>query len=239
MPLSVVALGGNAAAGSGQVTIGSGRVAVTGAQRVAVSAAHEVVLGDGADLHTRGDLAVAGAALQATREARASLDVGGTFTLTAAGTASGGVAGSGAQVRIDAQAVSQQGRLVLPSGQLDVVATGADAVSTAVRFGAGSVTDLSGRSTQIDKITISTPGGTLNVAAPMGNIVIETGATVDVSAPASGAQAGSITLSAPTGAVVLQGSLLGAPQSPERTRQYLWQATRRIDGGAVLLGAGG
>lgn len=37
----------------------------------------------------------------------------------------------------------------------------------------------------------------------------------------------------------VQGGLLGAPQSPEWTRQYLWQATRRIDGGAVLLGAGG
>ncbi len=36
----------------------------------------------------------------------------------------------------------------------------------------------------------------------------------------------------------VQGALLGPPQSPERTRQYLWQATRRIDGGAVLLGAG-
>ncbi len=36
----------------------------------------------------------------------------------------------------------------------------------------------------------------------------------------------------------MQGGLLGPPQSPERTRQYLWQATRRVDGGAVLLGTG-
>ena len=36
----------------------------------------------------------------------------------------------------------------------------------------------------------------------------------------------------------MQGGLLGPPQSPERTRQYLWQATRRVEGGAVLLGAG-
>jgi diguanylate cyclase (GGDEF)-like protein len=36
----------------------------------------------------------------------------------------------------------------------------------------------------------------------------------------------------------MQGGLLGPPQSPERTRQYLWQATRRIEGGAVLIGAG-
>ncbi len=36
----------------------------------------------------------------------------------------------------------------------------------------------------------------------------------------------------------MQGGLLGPPQSPERTRQYLWQATRRIEGGSVLIGAG-
>ncbi len=36
----------------------------------------------------------------------------------------------------------------------------------------------------------------------------------------------------------MQGGLLGPPQSPERTRQYLWQATRRVEGGAVLLGTG-
>jgi len=33
----------------------------------------------------------------------------------------------------------------------------------------------------------------------------------------------------------VQGALLGAPQSPEQTRKYLWQATRRIDGGPMLL----
>ena len=207
--LAITALDTTVAAGSGLVTLGAGTVAVTGAREVAVSATHEVVLADAADLHTGGDLAVAGAALQATREARASLDVGGTFTLTAAGTASGLAAGRGAQVHIDAQAVAQQGTLVLPSGQLDIAASNANGAATAVRFGAGSVTDLSGNSTQIDKITIATPGGTLSVATPAGNVVIATGATVDVSAPATGAQAGSIALSAPAGSVVVQGSLRG------------------------------
>jgi len=30
--------------------------------------------------------------------------------------------------------------------------------------------------------------------------------------------------------------LLGAPLSPERTREYLWQVIRRSDGGSVALG---
>lgn len=36
----------------------------------------------------------------------------------------------------------------------------------------------------------------------------------------------------------MQGGLLGPPQSPERTREFLWQATRRVEGGAALLGTG-
>lgn len=40
------------------------------------------------------------------------------------------------------------------------------------------------------------------------------------------------------GCAQMQGGLLGPPQSPERTREFLWQATRRVEGGAVLLGTG-
>jgi len=38
------------------------------------------------------------------------------------------------------------------------------------------------------------------------------------------------------GCAQVQGTLLGAPLSPERTREYLWQVIRRSDGGSVALG---
>lgn len=39
------------------------------------------------------------------------------------------------------------------------------------------------------------------------------------------------------GCAQVQGALLGAPQSPERTRKYLWDATRRTEGVPLLLAA--
>ena len=205
--LRIEALSGGTTTGTGQVQVGPGAVAISGAGSVALAAARDVVLGDTAALSTAGDLGITAASLQATRGAGASLSAGGNFTLDSTETTSTASAGSGAQVRIAAQAIAQDGQIALPSGQLALNATGA---GDAVSFGATSRTDLSGRSSQIDGITVATPGGTLNVLAASGNVRIDAGALVDVSAPAAGAHAGSITISAPTGTVALQGRLAGS-----------------------------
>ena len=204
--LRIQALGAGSSAGSGQVLVGPGAMSVGGAGSVMLSATHEVVLGDQADFSTPGDLAITAASLQAAREARAALDVGGRFTLATGGTASTAVAGAGAQVAVSAASIDQGGSVVLPSGQLTLQASGG---GDAVRFGSGSRTDLSGRGSQIDGVTLATPGGTLDVLASGGNVAVDIGAAIDVSAPAAGGHGGSVTISAPAGSVALQGSLRG------------------------------
>jgi len=221
--LQLQALGTGAS--SGQVLIASGSVAIGGTSQTALGAAHEVVLADGANLATAGDLSVAAAALQAKSDANAALTAGGTFTLTASGTSSGNTAGSGAQVSISANVIEQQGQIVLPSGQLTLTGTAvtppppaAGAPAPAVHFASGSLTDVSGRdSAPIDNIVVTTPGGTLNVLAPSGNVSLDAGATLDVSGAttqvsgsATGSQGGAITISAPAGTVALLGRLDGS-----------------------------
>jgi len=205
--LLIQALATSATAGTGQVLVGPGALSVSGAGAVTLSAAHEVLLGDQASLSTPGDLAISATSLQAVRGAQAALNAGGRFTLTAAGTASTTAPGSGAQVAISAGAIDQEGAITMPSSQLTLDASGG---GDAVHFGAGSQTDLSGRSSQIDGITLATPGGTLAVLASGGNVAADIGSAIDVSAPAAGGQGGSVTISAPTGSVALQGSLRGS-----------------------------
>ena len=196
-------------AGSGQVTIGSGAVTISGAAQTALTALREVVLADGANLNTAGDLLLSGRALQANAGANAALGAGGAFTLSSSGGGSSSVAGAGAQVTIVARSIDQEGQLLLPSGQLVIASTGqAAAEAPAIHFGAGSLTDVSGRTSTFDGIAVSTPGGNLNLSAPVGNIGMDAGATLSVSA--AGAQAGSIAISAPTGAVALSGNLQGS-----------------------------
>ena len=202
--LQIEALAATADAGSGQVLVGPGAVALNGASSTTLAAAHDVVLADQASLSTAGDLKISAATLQAAGQAQATLAVGGRLTLSASGTASTATPGAGAQVLIAAGSIEQDGAVVLPSGQLTLSASGG---GDAVHFAAGSTTDLSGRSSLIDGIALSTPGGTLDVQAPAGNVNMDVGSTIDVSAPASGAHAGSVTISAPAGSVALQGSL--------------------------------
>ena len=220
-----------AGASSGQILLGAGAVAVSGAGSLTLAAQHEVVLGSGANLVSAGDLRVDAAALEAAGKATASLGAAGAFTLLSNGGAASAGAGLGAQVSISARTVAQDGLLILPSGNLTLNASAPPASSLpTVEFGAGSQTDLSGRSTAIDGVTVSTPGGSLAVRAPAGNVAIDAAAqgatnlaaaTLDVSAP--GAAAGSIAISAPLGAVGLQGVL---------------RATSPAGGGALTIDSG-
>jgi filamentous hemagglutinin family protein len=231
LQIKAVGTGSN---GSGQVVIGPGAVAITGAASTTLVAQREVVLGDTAALSTSGDLGIQAAALQAKQGASASLEVSGNFSLASNGQASATTAGLGAHVSISAATLDQGGQVLLPSGQLTLNATGASAPdATALHFETGSLTDLSGRSSTIDSVTVATPGGVLSLNAPAGNVSIDTGALVNVSAPSAGGPAGSIVISAPTGAVTLQGRLLGTAAPGQGGGSLSVDSSAALDLGAL------
>lgn len=235
--LQITALATTAAAGTGQVVIGPGAVAVSGTSQTGISAAHEVVLGDTAGLATAGALSIGAASLQAANQATAALTAGGAFSLNASGTPSGASPGAGAQVSIAAASINQAGQMILPSGVLQLTASGGS--SDAVHFASGSSTDLSGRSSTIDSVSISTPGGMMNVKVPNGGVVLDQNASVNVSAPSSAGSAGSITISAPAGTVALQGSLQGNAAAGQTSGQLSIDSANAIDltGLSRMIGA--
>ena len=195
--------------GSGQIVIGPGSVAISGAQAVTLNAQHEVVLGGNAQFAAAGDVTLNTAALIATKAAAASVTAGGGFVIDSTGKSFAGTGGPGAHVVIGAQSIEQRGNIVLPSGELTLTANASDAAPSGVSivFRAGSLTDLSGRTTTFDGVTVATPGGDLRVGARSGGVVLDAGALIDVSAPAVAGQAGSVTISAPAGAVGIAGRL--------------------------------
>ena len=197
------------AGGSGQVVIGPGSVAISGAQAVAVNALHEVVLSGDAQFAVAGDVTLNTAALIATKAASASITAGGGFVIGSTGRSFAGTGGPGAHIVIGAQTIEQRGNIVLPSGELTLTANVADAspAGESIAFRAGALTDLSGRTTIFDGVTVATPGGDLRVNARSGGVVLDAGSLIDVSAPAVAGQAGSVTISAPAGAVQIAGRL--------------------------------
>jgi filamentous hemagglutinin family protein len=206
-------------ADAGDVIVGPGNVAIAGASTTALSATRSVVASGTGSLSVDGDLQLDSATVTASKAANAALTAAGNLTITSNGAASstGATPGLGANLSLIGARVAQNGNVVLPSGTLNLKATGADA--DALSFGAGSLTSVAGSKVALGSGSAYTSGGTINATADGGGIVVAQGATLDVSAYSSrdssgvvqvaGGDAGVLNLSAINGTVDLSGTLLG------------------------------
>jgi len=208
--LTVVATGQEG--GSGHVHLASGMVAVSGAQSSTVQAAGSVIFQGTGGLSVPGTLDVQAQSLTASQGAQGRITAQGDVTVAATSlTASkAATAGTGASVQVDAASFTHNGRIELPSGQLIVNA------QKSVQFTSGSQTLLAGTSKTIDGVALSTMGGALKVNAAAGDIKLDTGSLVDVSAAGGRSTAGSMSFSAPQGTVALEGRLLATSSAGQR-----------------------
>jgi filamentous hemagglutinin family protein len=208
--LKVDATGANG--GSGHVTVAGGAVALSGVKTTSLNAAGSVVMQGNGSLSVPGDLGLRAQTLTATRAADAKLTATGRFSLDKReGTVAAATPGAAAALQISANAVAQNGQIVLPSGKLTI------ASNTSVGFGAQSVTDVSGLSKSIDGLALSTVGGDLLVTARAGDITAAQGSVLNASAGlGKDSSAGSMTFSAVNGKVDLQGTLLATSTSGQK-----------------------
>ena len=105
---------------------------------------------------------------------------------------------SGTEVMFDTEAA-------LPSGQLTLTATSGN-----LTLGPHAVANVAGQPVAFFDVSRAAPGGAVELASDNGDVVLQSGARVDVSA-ASGGNAGKMAIRAPHGSVaVAAGSLRGA-----------------------------
>ena len=234
--LTVRATGANG--GSGDVSIGPGSMAVSGAAQTQLGAAGRVVFkGQSADttFSTAGDLHLSAQSVTASTGAQHQVVAGGQLVIDGNGMAASGAAqasGIGAHLSLQADSIAQNGRVNLNAGELRLQAAGS-AGGDAITFGAASVTDLSGASKTIDGVKLVGLGGTLDAHAANGDIRAKAGSLIDVSAPASGGSAGSVRLSAPQGSVVLDGRLVATSASGATGGSLAIDSANRVDLGKL------
>lgn len=224
-PLSTGSARLSLAALDGSLQIGPGSVQLQGLAGAELQASQEIRLSGQGGLQTAGDLSLAAPRVSADAGTRQQLQAGGLLTLQRReGAVSGRALGEGAQLSLSARELRQGGVIVLPSGQLELQAQGA------LRFEAGSQTQLSGLAHVFDGETVNTPGGRLKAVSSTGDLVLAAGARLDVSGAGQGAQqaaGGDLRLAAPQGRLELQGELLGRQAS-------LWLDSRQaLDLGAL------
>jgi len=198
------------AANTLQLSDGTGAFAIRGFETV-TGQLDRAVLADGhGSLQVTGQLDLAAPLL--TASAGADWQVSSTAAMNLTRRAPVGTRpsaeGLGARLTFTAPQILDDATIALPSGQLRLSATGS-AVTDSVTLGSNAVLDLAGQRRSFAGRVGLSPAGSLWLASTAGDVRINAGALIDLSAPAGGS-AGRLSLAAPAGHVLADGLLRGS-----------------------------
>ncbi|MGH8488903.1 MAG: filamentous hemagglutinin family protein [Gammaproteobacteria bacterium] len=201
-------------AGAGQleiaakhVSIGGGRFAVRGFDRVALRAGGDITGRGNATLSVAADLTLETPLLTAATGAAFNIDTAdasgeliGDVNLEASGTAipRAQVNALGARLGIRADRIRHASRIEMPSGNVILQAVGS---AGDVQLAPGAVVDTSGRAKDFGDLTVASPGGNVTLDSEHGNVLLAAGARLDVSGHAANSDAGTIRVAAAEGSV--------------------------------------
>lgn len=147
------------------------------------------------------------------------------------GTAGGSAAGLGGSLEVRAKAIDVSGRIETPSGKLTLAATGTD-VGDNVTIKDKAVIAAEGSKLAFADTFAYAPGGEIKLSAAKGNVAVESGAAISVSANADGGDAGTLALLARQGKIsVAAGTLRGTAKADAS----LSQGALKVDAATVAL----
>jgi filamentous hemagglutinin family protein len=158
--------------------------------------------------------------LTGANEANMGFTAGGAINIAAAANETPASAPSpgaaGAEISLNAAAVTADSAIILPSGKLDIQAMGG------IKFGAASNIDLEGAASTILGQPTYGAGGSLVAESATAGITQAAGGVINVSA--SGNNAGAVDLTADAGAVTLNGTLTGAAPAADTAGAFTIRA---------------
>jgi len=117
-------------------------------------------------------------------------------------------AGLGTTLNLLGQGVTENSRIYLPSGQLNITDTAPTAAAGGISV--GGTLDVSGTAMRFYDTIQYTPGGNITLSSLNGSINLASGSTVSVAANPGGGNAGNVSISAPNGTFTLSGTLSGS-----------------------------
>jgi len=147
---------------------------------------------------------------------------------------------TGGGISLSATSVSIDTAVTLPSGVLQVSATG-PGPSDSIALGSAAAIDVAGVLTAFDSLPVAGPGGRVSMTAASGAVTMAAGASINLSAGNAGAAAGALSIVAPNGTADLQGSLSANGGSGASAGQFILDVGQLPDlaGLNATLNAGG
>lgn len=159
------------------------------------------------------------------------LVVNGKTEIKGGGAAGGSAAGLGGSLEVRAKAIEVSGRIETPSGKLTLAATGSD-VGDNVTIMDKAVIAAEGSKVAFADTFAYAPGGEIKLTAAKGNIDVESGAIISVSANADGGDAGKLALVARQGNV---STAAGTLRGTAKADASLSQGTLKVDAATLAL----
>lgn len=199
--------------GTGTVTVNADTVTLTGGNFVfdgmgstTLNATHAIVANGSGIVAASGDLRLLTPEIVASRPVDTRLVASGVLSATGVGAARDPAitAAPGAAISLEGASVTLATQVRSASGTINITAD-----AGTVTLGAGALVDVAGFSETFAGKTVSASGGSVTLKAVGGDVLGESGATVDVSAGTGQAAGGRLTVSAPTGQVTLAGNFKG------------------------------
>jgi filamentous hemagglutinin family protein len=196
---------GNLTISAETITLGSNNLAINGYSDVVLDASRGIIGQGSGGLAIQGDLSAQAPVLAGTAGSIRTIAAGGVLSLNGAGTgiSSPIMSGMGASLAVTGASLGINTAIVLPSGSLTLRATSGDLT-------VGGLLDVSGTIQKFQDVTRVSGAGSINLAASAGNIVLQTGSKLDLSAPAQGGNGGALTVATPNGSLSLNGTILGS-----------------------------
>jgi filamentous hemagglutinin len=150
------------------------------------------------------------------------------------------VPGAGGGISLSGTELSINTAVKLPSGVLQLAATG-QAATDDIQLGAGASIDVSGISTSFDSVVVAGPGGRVSMSAIGGGVTMAQGALINLSAGNAGGAAGALSITVPNGTADLQGTLNATGGAAATAGQFTLDAAQLPDlaGLNATLNAGG
>ncbi len=187
------------------ITLGQNALVVDQFSTVTLNATGSLRLQGAGSFATQGDLALVTPYITAASSSTQSVSAGAALTMTNPGGSSVTPTGLqlGAQVAFSGASVTADTDILLPSGVLSLRArTGALTV--------GGKLDAGGMAVSFYDVIKHTNGGSISLAADLGAVTVGSGGSINVSAAATGGNAGAFSVSSPGGLFTMSGTLLGS-----------------------------
>lgn len=174
---------------------------------VELGASSRLVVSGSGSFSVEGDLSLATPLLTAAAAARHRLAAGGDLDLTRpVGAVAGALGGLGAEVSLEGDSVLLASDVRFQSGEISARARSGNLIVGTVGT---ALLDVGGVSRQLRDVVRHTSGGTVNLSADAGSVILGGSSSIDVSGSAAGGDAGFLNVEAPLGSFNLNGTIRG------------------------------